>query len=523
MRLSLRVKLILLLVFVVTVGMVLMTYLNISSQVQARMDGMKREARSVATVFGLNYAQSMLTGQKLDNINQLSTRLWESAAENAVFLVAYDVDGHSIFQYPPAEQIEDQFHIQPIPPRQNRLLLRSKLEVFGRWVRGNNLYDVLVPIRYHSNDFGVIRLGFDTHEVSEERNQIIYKNALMTAVFWLLAALSGIFFTSKITRPLSELVSVANRLGKGDLEARSDINTGDEIGELSKDFNIMADRIKARIKEREQSLAQLQAIQRVGTMLNESGSPDVFFPVLDEAMQTLYDVDIFLPVIWDGEVFVAPYSRPQLEQPLFIPSHAPALEAVEDEPRAVFVEPEDDWPEPLQQVNWAYPLKVGDDLNGVLYMKLSRELDEQEQEWMFIWGTQVCQAVRGMVLEGKISEYQEKFVEATRDMLKKKIRDGFVDFLLITQPDFTERRNEEGIFYGEDFSELLKQDFEAAELPVAIVQTRLNQFLILARELDDWEKSTLEKTVKNFSEANFELEWFEGEPDIAALQEFLLT
>jgi HAMP domain-containing protein len=523
MKISLRLKIIVLLILVVTVGMALMTYLNIRSQVQARIEGMKREARSVATVFGLNYARSMLTGEELDDINRLSTKLWESAAENAVFMVAYDVEGHNIFQYPEENHVEGFGSIQPIPPAQNRLLLRSELKVFGRWVRETGLYDVLVPIRYHSNDFGVIRLGFDTAEVTQERNQIFYKNALMTGVFWLLAAVVGVFFTSRITRPLSKLVTVANRFGRGELDVRSDIDTSDEIGELSDDFNLMADRIKERIKEREQSLAQLQAIQRVGTMLNESGSPEVFFPVLDEAMQTLYDVEVFLPLIWDGEVFVTPYSRPQLEHPLFLPSHSDPLEAVEDAGEAVFIEPKEDWPQPLQKVNWAYPLKVGDDLNGVLYMKLARELDEQEQEWMAIWATQVCQAVRGMVLDGKIREYQEKFVEAIRDMLKKKIRRGITDFALINQPDFLKRRQEEGIFYGEDFTDLLEQNFEEADLEVDIVQTRLNQFLILGRGFDSWEKNELRKVVNNFKEADFELSWFEGDPNVSALQEFLLT
>ena len=522
MKISLRYKLILLLVLLITVGMLIITYMNIRSQVSARIEGMRREARSVGRVFGLNYAQSLLASEELDEANRISSRLWQNATEDAIFLIAYDVDGEKIFQYPPDDEI-DEFSIHPVPPPENRLLLRSDLDNFGRWVRDINLYDVLIPIRYHSNEFGIIRLGFDTSDVVAERNQIIYNNALVTGLFWLLAAFVGIFATEKITRPLQKLVRVANKLGDGDLDARSDINTSDEIEELSEDFNQMADRIQARAKEREESLAQLEAIQNVGSMLNESGDPEIFFPVLDEAMQTLYDVEAFIPMIWDGEVFVAPYSRPELDNPLFLPSHSPPLEVVDQAGEPLELEPEENWPAALQKMNWAYPLKVGKNLNGVLYMKLIRELDEQEQNWMEIWGTQVCQAVRGMVLDNKIDEYQEELVEAVRDMLKKRIRNGYTDYLLADIPDFLDRREEEGLFFGEDFNEVLEEALSALDLELNVTKIRLNQFLVMGQELSPRERKKVQQTIREaISEVEFELNWFEDEPDVGPLQEFLL-
>ncbi len=523
MKLSLRYKLIIMLVVLITAGMLIITYMNIQSQVSARIEGMRREARSVGRVFGLNYAEALLTGRELGEANRVSSRLWQNATEDAIFLLAYDIDGEKIFQYPPPGEFEIIDDLHPVPPPENRLLLRSDLDDFGRWVRDINLYDVLIPIRYHGNEFGIIRLGFDTSDVVAERNQIIYNNALVTGLFWLLAAFAGIFATEKITRPLQKLVTVANKLGEGDLEARSDINTGDEIEELAEDFNLMADRIQARIKEREESLAQLQAIQNVGSMLNESGDPEIFFPVLDEAMQTLYDVEAFIPMIWDGEVFVAPYSRPELDNPLFLPSHSPSLEVVDQAGEPVELEPEEEWPEPLQQMNWAYPLKVGKNLNGVLYMKLSRKLDEQEQNWMEIWGTQVCQAVRGMVLDNKIDEYQEELVEAVRDMLKKRIRTGYTDYLLASIPDFLDRRKEEGLFFGEDFKEMLEDALDPLDFELNITKIRLNQFLIMGKKLNSRDKKKVQQAIREaISGVEFELNWFEDEPDVGPLQEFLL-
>ncbi|MDP3112446.1 MAG: HAMP domain-containing protein, partial [Thermodesulfovibrionales bacterium] len=72
---------------------------------------------------------------------------------------------------------------------------------------------------------------------------------IVSAVTFLLALLSGIYLSFYISRPLIKLKDGALQLGKGDLDARVDIKTRDELGELGSCFNKMAEDLQNTVKE----------------------------------------------------------------------------------------------------------------------------------------------------------------------------------------------------------------------------------------------------------------------------------
>jgi signal transduction histidine kinase/HAMP domain-containing protein len=78
-----------------------------------------------------------------------------------------------------------------------------------------------------------------------------------------LALLSGVllsgFLTARLLRPLSVLSQSARLIGEGDLEARAQVEGGDEIGELAREFNTMADRLG---QYRRSSLGELLQAQQ---------------------------------------------------------------------------------------------------------------------------------------------------------------------------------------------------------------------------------------------------------------------
>ena len=78
-----------------------------------------------------------------------------------------------------------------------------------------------------------------------------------------LALLMGVFLSSVLTtrllRPLSVLSQSARRIGEGDLEARAQVESGDEIGQLAREFNTMADRLG---QYRRSSLGELLQAQQ---------------------------------------------------------------------------------------------------------------------------------------------------------------------------------------------------------------------------------------------------------------------
>lgn len=60
----------------------------------------------------------------------------------------------------------------------------------------------------------------------------------------LLAVVVGLLVGQGLTAPLRSLAGVAGRMGRGDMSARSAINSRDEIGLLSQQFNQMAERLE---------------------------------------------------------------------------------------------------------------------------------------------------------------------------------------------------------------------------------------------------------------------------------------
>ncbi len=83
----------------------------------------------------------------------------------------------------------------------------------------------------------------------------------------LLGLLFMIWFSHYLTRPLAQLTESARRLGAGDLGVRSPVRQQDEIGDLAREFNLMAEQLQRRNQELEavsaERTAYAQDLQRV--------------------------------------------------------------------------------------------------------------------------------------------------------------------------------------------------------------------------------------------------------------------
>ncbi|HEY5952570.1 MAG TPA: SpoIIE family protein phosphatase, partial [Kofleriaceae bacterium] len=125
---------------------------------------------------------------------------------------------------------------------------------------------------------GYVVLGYDLAPVdwfkaqeNEKKAEAIQKAALYTgavgALFALIGTLLAIFQGLSISKPIKQLAWKADQIARGDLDARVDVNTGDEIGLLGENFNFMADQIAILLQQTaekakiEQELEVAKAIQ----------------------------------------------------------------------------------------------------------------------------------------------------------------------------------------------------------------------------------------------------------------------
>jgi len=100
-----------------------------------------------------------------------------------------------------------------------------------------------------SNEFiGAIRLAVPLSEVQLEM-RLIYKAVLFGGITTILIALTIAYFVSRsITSPISDMKDIAHRIAKGDFSKKVSIKSKDELGELAKSLNTMADELQHKIE-----------------------------------------------------------------------------------------------------------------------------------------------------------------------------------------------------------------------------------------------------------------------------------
>jgi signal transduction histidine kinase len=116
--------------------------------------------------------------------------------------------------------------------------------------------------RLRGQSFGLFSVAFPTNYVDSPlvagRNVLL---ALLLLAFFAVI-LVGLLVTSRITKPLSQLVGVATAVGEGQLDQRSGIERRDEIGQLAASFDLMTVRLENRNR------ALLKQARELETILN---------------------------------------------------------------------------------------------------------------------------------------------------------------------------------------------------------------------------------------------------------------
>ena len=115
---------------------------------------------------------------------------------------------------------------------------------------------------YCADDLGIVLLvEIDKAEVEKPIN-ILQDRILQTGIVMTIGMGIAAFVISKsISRPVLKLKSAANKIASGDFEVRTNITTGDEIGELSHAFDSMAQKLEEsiiEIKEKEKVIKELE-------------------------------------------------------------------------------------------------------------------------------------------------------------------------------------------------------------------------------------------------------------------------
>ena len=109
----------------------------------------------------------------------------------------------------------------------------------------------------------------------------------------LCSGLAAFFITKRITRPLERLAQTANRISGGEYSLRTRIDSGDEIGSLSKSFDAMVAELEQQLENRTAFVADFSHELKT-PMTSVIGYADILRThVLDEHDKFMYADRIF--------------------------------------------------------------------------------------------------------------------------------------------------------------------------------------------------------------------------------------
>jgi signal transduction histidine kinase len=176
------------------------------------------------------------------------------------------------------------------------------------------------PIIYNSSDyehygvFGGITIGFQLdqfQETARKGSRLINlqlgehrtRSGVILLITSILAGFSAWGLSRGITRPLLQLTEGAHRLAEGDIRSRVTISSSNEIGELARTFNFMADELETR---KNNLLATLDELQRSRIdILEERNFKTSILESISSAIITISPAGLLTSINGVGQMFLA--------------------------------------------------------------------------------------------------------------------------------------------------------------------------------------------------------------------------
>ena len=131
-----------------------------------------------------------------------------------------------------------------MPDYEAALKAEDGVGIFHGYETGENIIAVTVIIAQPSSTYNALRYVSSMTLIDKQLSGIMLAALAISAVIILLVVFSGIYFVKSICVPLMQISVTAKKLAKGDFSERIAIRNNDEIGELSRVFNDMADELE---------------------------------------------------------------------------------------------------------------------------------------------------------------------------------------------------------------------------------------------------------------------------------------
>jgi two-component system phosphate regulon sensor histidine kinase PhoR len=255
------------LVLVATLGLTL----YVSDQVrQVRLADLEAQLLADARLLASSVAPLRQENTNLTILDELARR-WAVPLEARVTIIGADgqVLGES---HQDRAQMENHLHRPEV--QQALKTGQGSSQRYSATLDYEMMY-AAVPIQSSEGPvLGVMRVALPLGEIEANVGRLRQSIVLAGLVVALLAALLAVFLAGRTTEPLRQLTVVAERMAAGDLDARLFPTSRDEVGQLTRAFNHMADQIREQVSSLAEEQGRLAAVldhMADGVLITDAG------------------------------------------------------------------------------------------------------------------------------------------------------------------------------------------------------------------------------------------------------------
>ncbi|MDQ3829931.1 MAG: cell wall metabolism sensor histidine kinase WalK, partial [Candidatus Tectomicrobia bacterium] len=126
--------------------------------------------------------------------------------------------------------------------------------------RQRDILHIAIPLAEPTQVRGALRISLPLTAVSKAATSVHQTVALGALLAFAVVLAVGLFLSRRVTRPVTEMQSIARWMAEGDFAQRVPIAGTDEIAELGRTLNLMAERLSEKIQDLEGERTKVSAI-----------------------------------------------------------------------------------------------------------------------------------------------------------------------------------------------------------------------------------------------------------------------
>lgn len=135
--------------------------------------------------------------------------------------------------------------------------------IYSKVINGE-IFHLSKKFIYTGIEWGWIHIGLSTESYNKATSEMVIRAILLALATILISFVATFLFTKKLTKPISDLAIMTKKIESGDLSARVNIRSKDELGMLADSFNKMTEAVSKsqetlenKVLERTNELAKI--------------------------------------------------------------------------------------------------------------------------------------------------------------------------------------------------------------------------------------------------------------------------